>query len=213
MPPHSNSNVRGYVLAGGGSTRFGRDKALVLFDSTPLLVQIETLARTCAEEVIVVANADKYKDLHPHLKFIDDCWPGEGPLGGIITALQHTAATPPQYRWNLILSCDMPFLTPEWLQFLVDHALSSPPEIQVILPHSAHGPEPLCACYRTSAAEPLKSVFDRGVRKVTQALQQVRTEVLDESVWKRFDSAGRLFWNMNTPADFAEAQRLWETKK
>jgi hypothetical protein len=59
----------------------------------------------------------------------------------------------------------------------------------------------------------LKNGFDRGVRKVTQALQQLRTEVLDESVWKRFDSAGRLFWNMNTPADFAAAQRLWETRK
>jgi hypothetical protein len=44
-------------------------------------------------------------------------------------------------------------------------------------------------------------------------VKDVRTEVLDESVWKRFDSAGRLFWNMNTPADFEEAQRLWETPK
>ena len=58
----------------------------------------------------------------------------------------------------------------------------------------------------------LKEAFDRGVRKVTEALKQVHTEVLDDSAWKRFDSAGRLFWNMNTPADFVEAQRLWETK-
>ena len=58
------------------------------------------------------------------------------------------------------------------------------------------------------AAGALKSVFDGGVRKGTEALKHVRTEVLDESAWKRFDSAGRLFWNMNTPADFEEAQRL-----
>jgi len=37
--------------------------------------------------------------------------------------------------------------------------------------------------------------------------------VLDEAVWKRFDSAGRLFWNMNTPADFVEAQRMWELEQ
>ena len=213
MLPHSNSDVRGYVLAGGGSTRFGRDKALAQFDSTPLLVRIATLARTCIEEVMVVATAEKYRDLDPHLEIIKDRWPGEGPLGGIITALQHTASTDPAAEWNLILSCDMPFLNAEWLNFLVDRARASAPEIQVILPHSTHGPEPLCACYRTNAADALKNVFDRGVRKVTQALQQLRTEVLDESVWKRFDSAGRLFWNMNTPADFAEAQRLWETRK
>jgi molybdopterin-guanine dinucleotide biosynthesis protein A len=213
MLPHSNSNVRGYVLAGGASSRFGRDKALVRFGAIPLLQEIVQLAQTCTSEVAVVAGAQKYVDLVGEFEIIEDRWPGEGPLGGIITALQHTAATDRSAEWNLILSCDMPFLTAEWLQFLVAHARDSAPEIQVILPHSAHGPEPLCACYRTSAAHPLKNVFDRGVRKVTQALKEVRTEVLDESVWKRFDSAGRLFWNMNTPADFEEAQRLWETPK
>jgi molybdopterin-guanine dinucleotide biosynthesis protein A len=213
MLPHSNSNVRGYVLAGGASSRFGRDKALVRFGAIPLLLQIAQLAQTCTSEVTIVAGGQKYVDLGGKLEIIEDQWPREGPLGGIITALQHTAATNRSAAWNLILSCDMPFLTAEWLAFLVEHARESDKEIQVILPHSAHGPEPLCACYRTSAAAALKNVFDRGVRKVTQALKEVRTEVLDDSVWKRFDSAGRLFWNMNTPADFAEAQRLWETPK
>jgi molybdopterin-guanine dinucleotide biosynthesis protein A len=206
-------DVRAYVLAGGASSRFGRDKALVRFGTSPLLLQIVQLARTCTTEVAVVAGAQKYAALDGKLQIIEDRWPGEGPLGGIITALQHAAATARPVEWNLILSCDMPFLTAEWVEFLVAHARQSKKEIQVLLPHSAHGPEPLCACYRTSAAAPLKNVFDRGVRKVTQALKEVRTEVLDESVWKRFDSAGRLFWNMNTPADFEEAQRLWETPK
>jgi molybdopterin-guanine dinucleotide biosynthesis protein A len=204
--------LRAYVLAGGASSRFGRDKALVRFGTTPLLLEIVELAKSCTPKIAVVASAQKYRDLAANLEVIEDRWPGEGPLGGIITALQHTAATDRSVEWNLILSCDMPFLTAEWLEFLVTHAREANKEIQVILPHSAHGPEPLCACYSTSAADALKNVFDRGVRKVTQALKEVRTEVLDDSVWKRFDSAGRLFWNMNTPADFEEAQRLWETK-
>jgi molybdenum cofactor guanylyltransferase len=207
-----NLDFRAYVLAGGASSRFGRDKALVRFGAIPLLQEIAQLAQTCTSKVAVVADVQKYRHLGAQLEILEDRWPGEGPLGGIITALQYTAATNSSAEWNLILSCDMPFLTAEWLRFLVDHAHDSDKDIQVILPHSAHGPEPLCACYRTSAAHPLKNVFDRGVRRVAQALKEVRTEVLDESVWKRFDSAGRLFWNMNTPADFEEAQRLWETK-
>jgi molybdenum cofactor guanylyltransferase len=205
-------DLRAYVLAGGASSRFGRDKALVRFGTIPLLLGIVELAKSCTPKIAVVAGAQRYAGLEGHLEIIEDRWPGEGPLGGIITALQHTTATDSAAEWNLILSCDMPFLTAEWLEFLVARARASAPETQVILPHSAHGPEPLCACYRTSAAEPLKNVFDLGIRKVTQALKQVPTEVLDESVWKRFDSAGRLFWNMNTPADFEEAQRLWETR-
>ena len=212
LHPNPTSDLHAYVLAGGASSRFGRDKARVRFGAKPLLLQIVQLARSCADDVLIVASARKYTDLSADLKSIEDQWPGEGPLGGIITALQHTAVTAPGYQWNLILSCDMPFLSAEWLKFLVDRARASDPETQVILPHSTHGPEPLCACYRTSAAEPLKNVFALGIRKVTQALKQVRTEVLDESVWKRFDSAGRLFWNMNTPADFEEAQRLWGTR-
>jgi len=209
----SNSGVRGYVLAGGGSTRFGRDKALVEFGEEPLLLRIVKLAHSCAAPVTVVANFEKYRHLDTQLEILEDGWPGAGPLGGIITALEHAVATAPNSRWNLVLSCDMPFLTREWLEFLVDRAGASPPDVQVILPHSAHGPEPLCACYRTAAAGTLKNVFERGVRKVTEALKHVRIEVLDESAWKRFDSAGRLFWNMNTPADFAEAQRIWESEQ
>jgi hypothetical protein len=66
---------------------------------------------------------------------------------------------------------------------------------------------PLCAGYRTDVAWRTRAAFESGVRKVTLGLQHVTTEVLDEAQWKRFDSAGRLFWNMNTLADY-EASRL-----
>jgi len=45
---------------------------------------------------------------------------------------------------------------------------------------------------------------------VTQGISLLRAEVLDERYWKRFDSAGRLFWNMNTAADYADARRIVE---
>src|SRR4029077_19159176 len=119
-----------------------------------------------------------------------DRWPGEGPLGGIITALEDSAQNGARPEWNLIVSCDMPFLTQEWLTFICERAAAS--KAQVVLPHSTHGPEPLCACYRTDAARVLRRVFESGIRKVTQGLQHVTTEVLDGADWKRFDSAGRL---------------------
>jgi len=69
----------------------------------------------------------------------------------------------------------------------------------------------LCACWRTDAAETLREAFERGVRKVTEGISLLRAEVLDERDWKRFDSEGRLFWNMNTQADYEEARRVFET--
>lgn len=203
------TDVAGYVLAGGASSRFGSDKALVRFGTRSLLLRITDLLKSCTSPVVLVGPAGKYDDCN--VPTVDDRWPGEGPLGGIITALQYTSNTRPHAEWNLILSCDMPFLTRAWLEFMVARTCTA--KAEVILPYSEHGPEPLCACYRTNIAASLEGVFKSGVRKLTAALQHLSTEVLDESVWKRFDSAGKLFWNMNTAADFAEAQRIWETEQ
>jgi molybdenum cofactor guanylyltransferase len=203
---NSTAAIAGYVLAGGGSTRFGKDKALVELAGRSMLVRMCELLRIVASEVTVIADPEKYSSLG--LRCLADRWPGAGPLGGIITALEDAGTRDQPPEWNLIVSCDMPFLTQEWLAHLAERAMKS--SSQVALPESAHGPEPLCACYRTDAAPALRVAFERGVRKITAALKQVTTEVLDEADWKRFDSARRLFWNMNTLADYREATRIFE---
>jgi len=201
--------VVGYIMAGGASSRFGRDKALVEVGGTPMLSRMIELLLGVTKQLKLVAVPGKYAAFGAEI--VEDRWPGEGPLGGIITALEDAARSPADGEWNLIVSCDMPFLTREWLAFLSARAAKS--KAQVVLPCSAHGPEPLCASYRTDAAGPLRAVFDSGVRKVTMGLQHVATEVLDEADWKRFDSAGRLFWNMNTAADYEEARRILEAER
>jgi molybdopterin-guanine dinucleotide biosynthesis protein A len=202
-------SVDGYVLAGGGSTRFGRDKALVELGGKPMLARMLQLLQGTILEAKIVAARGKYEAFG--VEIVEDRWPGEGPLGGIITALEDAAGSAARPEWNLIVSCDMPFLTREWLAFLSERATKS--KAQVVLPYSVLGQEPLCACYRTVAAGALRAAFEGGVRKVTDGLKGVTTEVLDESAWKRFDSAGRLFWNMNTAADFEEIRRVWETER
>jgi len=204
-----DAEAAGYILAGGGSRRFGRDKALVEVGGFPMLRRMIGLLQSVAKNVKVVGAREKYAQFEKEM--VSDGWPGEGPLGGIITALQDSALEAERSEWNLIVSCDMPFLTAEWLAFLCQRAAKS--GAQVVVPHSMHGPEPLCACYRTDAAGALRAAFESGVRKVTQGLQHVTTEVLDEADWKRFDSAGRLFWNMNTAADYEEARRILEAER
>jgi molybdopterin-guanine dinucleotide biosynthesis protein A len=221
-------------MAGGGSTRFGQDKARAILAGQPMLMRMCSLLTAVTTSVHIVAPPNRYE--FAAAPVIADRWPGEGPLGGIITALlhsnpavvgvprpgrgdrrfpspataEHTESVAPtafeDAEWNLILSCDMPFLTPEFLIYLRDFAQAS--NAKAIVPESQHGREPLCACWRTSAAAELQTAFESGMRRVNDALKLLNAEVLDESHWKRFDSAGRLFWNMNTPADHAEAQRI-----
>lgn len=199
---------RGFMQAGGGSTRFGTDKALVTLAGRTMLQRTgELLAEVC-DEVTIVAPAGKYANAA--WPVLADRWPGEGPLGGILTALSAMQNFESGTAWALIVSCDMPFLTREFLTFLWKGAAAS--NAQVVVPESGSGLEPLCACWSASAAAGVKSAFDSGVRKVTEAMKRLPMEVLDESAWKRFDTEGRLFWNMNTQADFAEARRILEAE-
>jgi molybdopterin-guanine dinucleotide biosynthesis protein A len=206
--------VAGYVLAGGGSTRFGFDKARAELGGKTMLAHLCGLLSEFCGSVSVVSPTGRYEELGTRLigvTLIEDRWPGEGPLGGIITGLQISLDPHSRADWNLIVGCDMPFLTRDWLTYLMQRALSSGAE--VIVPHSSSGLEPLCACWRTSAVDKLQHAFDEGVRKVTEAMKRLATEILDETSWKRFDSAGRLFWNMNTPADYEEARRILEAER
>ena len=204
-----NGIVFGYVLAGGGSTRFGQDKALVEFEGNPMLLRMRELVAEVFGSAIVIAAAGKYDEFG--VESVADQWPGEGPLGGIITALERSAQREPFVEWNMIVGCDMPFLTREWLSYMAEHANRNSAE--VVVPQSASGLEPLCACWRTSAEPKLRKAFDEGVRKVTEGMKRLDMEVLDAPAWKRFESDGRLFWNMNTREDYAEAQRVLKAKQ
>src|SRR5271165_523669 len=166
--------MHGFLQAGGGSTRFGSDKALVeLAGKTMLQRTGELLAGVC-DGVSIVAPAKKYTGASwPELQ---DRWPGEGPLGGILTALSTMGAPESGAPWALIVSCDMPFLTREFLAFLCDRALTS--HALVVVPQSTSDLEPLCACWRVSAAAGVQSAFDSGVRKVTEAMKRLPMEVL-----------------------------------
>jgi molybdenum cofactor guanylyltransferase len=208
----------GFVQAGGGSTRFGADKAMVRLGGKSMLQRTGELLEKVCGDVTIVAAEGKYSGA-PWPR-IADRWPGQGPLGGILTALHHLCATDSgnQNRdeegdscpFALILSCDMPFLTAEFLRFLAERALAS--EAAIIVPQASNRLEPLCACWCSAATEAIQAAFDAGGRKVTEAMKHVSMEVLDESAWKRFDTDGRLFWNMNTPADYEEARRVFEER-
>ena len=207
--------IAAYIMAGGGSTRFGQDKARAILAGQPMLTRMCNLLSAVTTSIRIVAPPNRYE--FATVPIIEDRWPGEGPLGGIITALLHSRDAEARHAvpaaadgWNLILSCDMPFLTTEFLTYMRDFAQAS--SAKAIVPESAQGREPLCACWQTSTAAQLQSSFESGMRRVNDALKLLNAEVLDESHWKRFDSAGRLFWNMNTPADYAEAQRIVATE-
>ena len=218
----SRVSAIGYILVGGASSRFGKDKALVEFNGTTMIERMRSLLMgICMPEICLVGDPEKYAAFALEIPCVPDKWPGEGPLGGILTALLHTqtrrrtriacigSGEKSKPKRNFILSCDMPFLNKEWMEEFFLTSVRS--EADVVVPRSETGLEPMCACWRTAARPIIEEQFQRGVRKVTDVFKHLKTEVLDASVWKRFDSKNRLFWNMNTPADYDGARRILET--
>ena len=189
--------VAGFVLAGGESSRMGRDKSLLELGGVPLLARTARLVESVAGPPTVVGGAVLSGSLG--WRVIADDWPGAGPLGGIATALAASSAP-----WNLVVACDLPHLTQAWLAYLVERALSS--QGDAVLPMSARGAEPLCAMYHQRCAPAIRAALAQGTRKVTEGLQSVLVEMIGPLEWKGFDSDGLLFKNMNSPADYEEAR-------
>jgi molybdopterin-guanine dinucleotide biosynthesis protein A len=181
----------------------GVDKGLLEIAGVPMIVRAARLVESVmGAPAVVVGAPEKYRGLG--LRAIADDWPGCGPLGGIATALRASEAD-----WNLVVACDLPHLTRAWLEYLLQRARDSAEEAVVPLnlaPANKRGAEPLCAVYHKGGEPVLRRALERGVRKVTDGLAELRVEVIEPAKWKGFDSDGLLFKNVNTPADYEQAK-------
>ncbi len=162
----------------------GRDKALLPFRGGSLAGAVGRAVEQAAGSVTVVGRTELLD-----LPTIPDLYPGEGPLGGILTALRHSRA-----EWNLVVACDLPEVTGEFLASLLDRAEAC--GCDALVPHGPSGhPEPLCAVYRSTARSAIERHFADGVRKVTAALDGLRVEAWAVSQVAHFQ-------NVNTPEEW-----------
>ncbi len=186
------------VLAGGRSERMGQDKALLRVCGRTLLETVVAMLEPLVREVIVVADrADRYA--LSAARVVGDDYPQTGPLGGILTGLRELGAGS-----HLVVACDMPTLQPALLQLLLDAASS---EWDAVVPEVGGRPEPLCAVYCDTAAEPLRRFLESGRRAVHLALTQIRTRRIPEAELRRLDPDLLTFTNLNTPPDLERLQR------
>jgi len=144
----------------------GREKALLPFRGGFLASAVARAVEGAAGSAVLVGNPALAEAIgYPA---IPDLYPGEGPLGGILTVLTHTTA-----EWNLITACDMPELAAPFLSALLDAAEASGAD--VLMPQGPSGrPEPLCAVYRRRGREAIEVAFAAGVRRITDALDGLR---------------------------------------
>ncbi len=178
----------GFVLAGGGSTRMGRDKALLPFHGRTLVEHIAAQVEIAAGSVSLVGNPARYG--HFGYPVVRDLVPRLGPLGGICSALRSSLAA-----WNLVVACDMPALRAPLLGELLAVAESSGADC--LAPLGPLGlPEPLCAVYHARCLPRLMAALSNGVRKVMEGLAGASILIYKPSDVTAFE-------NCNTPEQWA----------
>ncbi|MGH9758883.1 MAG: molybdenum cofactor guanylyltransferase, partial [Candidatus Acidiferrales bacterium] len=167
--------VAGFILAGGDSSRMGRPKALLEIAGEPIMLRLARLIRNATgRDAEIIGTAAPAAN---GLLILPDDWPGAGPLGGIATALWNS-----ECDWNLILACDLPYLTQDWLAHLIERGRASAAD--AVIPMNDRGAEPLCAMYHRRGVGPIRAALERGTRKVTEGLAGARIERLERTEWK-----------------------------
>ncbi len=173
---------------GGRSSRMGRDKALLEWHGTPLAEHVAQAVQHAAGSVMLIGDPSRYGGLGYEVR-ADDC-PGLGPAGGVATALRLGRA-----EWNLMVACDMPNISPEALQLLLERTQTS--QANCIVPVGSNCElEPLCAVYHARCLEPL----DQAIRENRLRMKDLVVELGADLVT---GLEPRWLVNFNTPEDCA----------
>lgn len=188
-------DVAAFVLAGGKSTRMGRDKAFVDYDGRTLLARMLDLARSVTADVRIVGSREKFRS---YAAVVEDAFRDCGPLGGIEVALRASSS-----ELNLILASDMPFVSREFLQYLIDQARMAP-EAGVVVPLADGRRQPLCAVYRVEFAAVAENSLRVGQYRIDRLFERVRTRVIEPEELAAAGFSPAIFRNLNTPEELEE---------
>lgn len=228
------SEIGGYVLAGGQSSRMGCDKALLCLAGKPLVLHaVVKLRRVCMEVSVLGSNPE----LDAYAPLVRDVHPGCGPMGGLEAALLQS-----RFEWNLFLPVDVPFVPTVYLDGWVRQALPQAAQkgARVMMFTVDQVPQPTLALVHRDVRPFLTKALEHGEYKLYPVLESAARALAERDgfqpgaglwklpYWSQMTSrpgpqhkgeewwytneaqargSARWFANLNTPEEFAEAER------
>jgi molybdopterin-guanine dinucleotide biosynthesis protein A len=191
------------IQAGGRSSRMGQNKALMDIQGKTVIERTCERIGALGNQTYIISEDINLYAFVPQTRGIFDLFPGQGPLGGFITAFECVP-----YAYIVMCACDMPFASPELFQLELDFLADQ--QTDVVLAKIKNRFEPLHAVYRReSCLNPAKQIFNRGGRKIVDWFTEVKVRILDEGIISEIDPQGHAFFNINTPEDYASAQSIY----
>jgi len=192
--------VTAIVLAGGKSSRLGRDKALEILGGKTLIERvIGSLSQLGDEIIVVTASSDQLPDLN--VGRVLDTYPRTGAKVGLCTGLNASSSF-----YSLVVACDMPFLNIDLLRHLIDSAQG----FDAVIPRIGDKIEPLHAVYSKNCIPVMEEHIRKGKMKISDLFDEINVRYAESDEIERYDPQHLSLFNINSEADLKHAQAIFE---
>ncbi len=189
------------ILAGGKSSRLGRNKPLQLLDGKSLIQHVVDRLGSVSTEIIMVTAEGQLIPCSSSvmIKTVSDEYVGRGPLAGLYSGLAASRGDS-----ALVVGCDMPFLNVNLLAHM--YRISS--TFDAVVPRVEDKVEPLCAVYSRNCIPAIRELLKREQLKINRLFSMVNVRYVGETEIDTFDPEHLTFFNINSRADLAKAHEL-----
>ncbi|NOG84597.1 MAG: molybdenum cofactor guanylyltransferase [Candidatus Scalindua sp. SCAELEC01] len=185
------------ILAGGKSSRMGRNKALLKIEGTSFIERQIALLHELFDDIIISANTPSEYAFLP-IPVIKDLYPEKGPLGGIYTGLIESSSP-----YTFFLACDMPFVELP----LIRHLKGLTSGVDAVVPKSERGLEPLHAFYSKKCIEPIKKALDHSNLRIISFFSEVSVKIVELDSLSSSQTLKESITNLNTRDDYESAKK------
>lgn len=182
--------ISGIILAGGKSSRMGREKGLVEFEGKPMVHYPLELLSTITTDIVLVANDKGYAGITS--KVVKDEFHEKGPLAGLITGLRNS-----EFDHSIVLPCDMPNIAPALIAWMLKQ---QPIESALVLKVGGRI-HPLIGVYRKSQLPILEEMLSQNELRMMDVVSRIKARILSPEIEMEGFSEDWLR-NYNSPSDF-----------
>lgn len=190
------SDITPVILAGGKSSRMGRNKSFVTLEGKPLIeIVLDTVNSIFIQPPVIITNSPELYE-YLDVTLAGDIYKAKGPLAGIHAGLIHSSTA-----YSFVFACDMPFLDVNFIRFMVSRLQ----EEQVLIPRDGNLVEPLHAVYAHSCLPHIEEKLNSNICKIQAFFSAVRIGYVDMN---EYEHALNCFANINSEADLAVAETV-----
>ncbi len=186
-----NVEMAGVVLAGGLSTRMGKDKAALPWEGSDLLNTVLLRLQSVCSELIVVSNVPRDVFL-PNVRIVSDKYMFCGPLAGMQAGISAS-----NYSYNFITACDMPYLSTQAVAYMGAAAVG----YDAAVPFIDGFYNPLHGVYHRNCLPHIECMLESGRFRILDFYDQVKLRKISIEELTQFDQELKTLTNLNTPDD------------